>query len=345
MQPPSFALRSHTWITERRHRVDRWHTLCLGLVVLAIGLTPIRAARAQGAGFLLLPIGARSVGGGEAVVADTIGVDGIWWNPASMASMGKGELSINGSQTLEGNSAAIGFARPSRVLGTIAAAANILDYGTQGVTDSAGVEGATSTVRSSILMLSYATEIGQRLRVGLSYKYARLAFTCTGNVVFCGAQSQFVGASSAVDFGAQYVLPTSLPVTIGAAVRNLGPSFQVKDSEQADPLPRTWQAGASARVPLAALDTAGVTLDVMADLLGSLAYEGISARLGGTLTYQDRYSLRAGYTLVEGELGGAALGLGVRLSEGMAIDIARRFDSLAAQSGVSPTYVTLRFRF
>jgi len=29
----------------------------------------------------------------------------------------------------------------------------------------------------------------------------------------------------------------------------------------------------------------------------------------------------------------------------MAIDIARRFDALAAQSGVSPTYVTLRFRF
>lgn len=344
MRPRAFAARQRAGMIERRRRSSPWHAL-LGVASAALLLAPTGQARAQGAGFLLLPIGARSVGSGEAVVADTLGVDAIWWNPASMASMRRSELSINGSQTLEGNSAAIGFARPSRVLGTIAAAANILDYGTQGVKDSVGFEGATSTVRSSILMLSYATEIGERLRVGLSYKYARLAFTCVGDANFCGAESQYVGASSAVDAGAQFVLPTTLPVTLGAAVRNLGPSFQVKDSEQADPLPRTWQVGASARLPIEALDSAGVTLDVLADLLGSLAYQGISTRVAGVLTYDARYTLRAGYTLVEGNLGGAALGLGVVLSEGMAIDIARRFDALASQSGVAPTYVTLRFRF
>ncbi len=327
-----------------RRRATLWKAL-FGVASVAMALAPMRTIRAQGSSFLLLPIGARSVGAGEALIADTLGVDGIWWNPSSMASMSRSELAINGSQTVEGNSAAIGFARPSRVLGTIAAAANILDYGTQGVVDSAGVEGATATVRSSILLLSYATQIGSRLRVGLSYKYARLAFTCVGDVLFCGTESQFVGASSAVDFGAQYVLPTKIPVTVGAAVRNLGPSFQVKDSEQADPLPRTWQTGASARVFETAVDSAGLTLDMMADLLGSLAYEGVSARLGGVLTYDARYSLRAGYTLVEGERGGAAIGLGVELSEGMGIDIARRFDAFSALAGVPPTFVTLRFRF
>jgi len=331
-------------MTESRRRVSLWHAL-LGVASLALAITPLRQLRAQGAAFLLLPIGARSVGGGEAVVADTLGVDGIWWNPASMASMSRGELAINGSQTIEGNSAAIGFARPSRVLGTIAAAANILDYGTQGVTNSDGVEVATATKRSTILILSYATAIGRRLRVGISYKYARDADTCLGDAGACGVEPQFVGASSAVDFGAQYVLPTQLPITLGAAVRNLGPTFQVKDAEQAAPLPRTWQAGASAGVPIAALDTVGLTVNVMADVLGSLAYGGLSVRLGGVVTYADRYSLRAGYTFVEGERSGAALGLGVALSDGMAVDIARRFDSLSSLSGVAPTYVTLRFRF
>ncbi len=344
MHARSFATRTYAFTATSRRRVVRWLAL-YSVASLAIALVAAQPLRAQGSSFLLLPIGARSVGSGEALIADTLGIDGIWWNPASMASMSKAELAINGSQALEGNSAAIGFARPSRVLGTIAMAANILDYGTQGVVDSAGVEGASATVRSSILMLSYATDIGRRLRVGLSYKYARLAFTCVGDALFCGTESQFVGASSAVDFGAQYVLPTKLPVTLGAAVRNLGPSFQVKDAEQADPLPRTWQTGASARVFEAAVDSAGLTLDVLADLLGSLAYQGISARVGGVLTYDAKYTLRAGYSFVEGELGGAAIGLGAVLSEGMAIDIARRFDSLSAQSGVAPTYVTLRFRF
>jgi hypothetical protein len=316
------------------------------LLLFALSVAPLLpdgALTAQGAGFLLLPIGARSVGTGEAAVADTLGADGVWWNPASLAAMNKSELSLSGSQSFEGTSAAIGYARPSRVLGAIALTANILDYGDQGLTDpNTGAELGTISVRSSIFMASYATAIGERLRVGLNYKFARLAFTCTG---LCGETPQFVGSSSALDVGAQYVLATRTPITIGAAIRQLGPSFQVKDAEQADPLPRTWQVGASARVPSASLDSAGFVVDVMADALGSLAYESLSLRLGTVVTYQAKYSLRGGYTLVEGERGGPALGLGVFLSEGMVLDIARRFDGLSAQAGQAPTYVTLRFLF
>ncbi len=299
-------------------------------------------AQNAGAAFLLLPVGARSVGTGEAAVADTLGVDGAWWNPASLSGMRRSELSLNLSQAFEGTSAAIGFARASRVLGTLAASATILDYGSQTVTDTTGVNVGEVAIRSSIAMVSYATPIGDRLRLGLNYKYARLAFTCSGE---CGPTPQFVGSSSALDIGAQYVVPSTIPLTIGAAVRHLGPDFQVKDAPQADPLPRTWQVGASARLPMAALDSVGVAVDLMADVLGSLAYESMSLRLGGVLTYQARYSLRAGYTLVEGERGGPALGLGVFLSDGMILDIARRFDSFSAQTGQTPTYVALRFLF
>lgn len=323
-----------------RHFAARYLTVVLASLVACAAQGTV--LHAQGANFLLLPVGARSVGAGEAAVADTLGADGVWWNPAALAAMSRSEVSLSGSQSFEGNNASIVYARPSRVLGTLAATANILDYGDQANTGDTPAESGTISVRSTILMVSYATAIGQRLRVGLNYKYGRFAFTCAG---VCGPQSQFVGASSALDAGVQYVLPTKTPVTVGGAVRHLGPSFQVKDAEQADPLPRTWQAGVSARLPLAALDSIGVKLDVMTDLLGSLAYEGISVRFGGVATYQERYSLRGGYSIVDENLGGAAIGMGVVLSEGMVIDIARSFGGLSAQAGQAPTYVTLRFRF
>ncbi len=320
--------------------------LC-GIAVALVGSPLVDAipleAQNAGATFLLLPTGARSVGGGEAAVADTLGAESAWWNPAALGAMKRSELSLNGSQTFEGTSAAISVARPSRVLGTIGAAATILDYGTQGLTDpTTGSEVGTITIRSSVAMLSYATPVGNRLRFGLSYKYARQAFTCSG---LCGDTPQLSGSSSALDVGAQYVMPTTLPLTVAAAVRHIGPRFQVQDAEQADPLPRTWQVGASARLPIPALDSAETAIDVMADLFKSTADQSVGARFGAVVTYRARYSLRGGYALDEGERGGPAIGLGAYLSDGMVLDIARRFDSFSAQAGATPTYVSLRFLF
>jgi hypothetical protein len=324
--------------------VRRWSSLrIVAAFALSLGSATTARAQSSGAEFLMFPVGARGVSTGEAAVADTLGADGAWWNPASLAAMRRSELSLNGSQSFEGTSAAIGFARPSKALGTLAISATILDYGDQGATEGgAGGDVGTISIRSSVAMLSYATPIGSRLRVGLSYKYARLAFTCSG---LCGPVPQFVGTSGALDVGAQYVLPTTMPLTVGAALRHVGPDFQVRDAEQADPLPRTWQVGLSGRVPSTVMATQGLAMDVMADVLGTLAFPELSARVGGVLTYQQKYSLRAGYTLGNGERGGAAVGVGVFLSDGMVLDLSRRFGGLSAQAGQAPTYVALRFLF
>jgi hypothetical protein len=338
--PAGWPLRSPTLRPLPRCR--RRPLVLVALALAAAGGRPL-PAQAAGAAFLLLPVGSRSVGTGEATVADTLGVDGAWWNPASLAAVRRAELSLNGSQAFEGTSAAVGLALSSRALGTLAVSATILDYGDQGVTDpGSGADIGTLSIRSSVAMVSYATPIGDRLRLGLSYKYLRLAFTCSG---LCGETPQFVGSSTALDAGVQYRLPTAMPITLGAALRQLGPDFQVRDAEQADPLPRTWQVGASARVPSARLRENDVQVDVLGDLLGSLAYERLSARLGAVVTYRSRYALRGGYTLVEGERGGPSVGLGVFLSDGMVLDLARRFDGFSAQAGQAPTYVSLRFLF
>ena len=54
----------------------------------------------EGALFLLVPVGARAVGLGQAVVASDLGAESIWANPAGLARLTKNELSINHSQTI-----------------------------------------------------------------------------------------------------------------------------------------------------------------------------------------------------------------------------------------------------
>lgn len=321
----------------RHNRLSRWLAVVQVLALVASGAEA--GAQVAGASFLQLPIGARSVGSGQATVADTLGVEAMWWNPGALAAMERSELALSGSQTYVGTSATVGYARPSRAIGTVALSANIVDYGEQGVTgETGGPDLAKINIRSTIAMLSYATPIGSRLRVGLNYKYARWAFSCAG---LCGVSS-YSGSSSAVDAGVQLVLPTTIPVTLAGAVRNIGPDFQVKDSEQADPLPRTWQVGASARIPSERLDAAETTVDIMTDVLSTLG-EPVSLRIGSVLTYRARYSLRAGYMTAPDLGGGPSLGLGVFLSDGMVLDIASHFDGYSAVQ--SATYVTLRFLF
>jgi hypothetical protein len=266
----------------------------------------------------------------------------MWWNPAALARLGKKEVAVHHSQTLIATSDMLTFALPSRVLGTIAASAYLVNYGDQAATDPVnGTEIGTITNRNYQLALSYATPVGKRLSAGVTYKFIMLRFQCTG---VCGNVPVISGSTSALDLGAQYVLPTSLPVTIGASVRNIGPALQVKDAEQADPLPRIIQVGGKARVPLQSLNEAGASLDVTLDVQSAAALNGAAGGLGLILGYRDVAFLRAGYKLQPGDAKGPSIGLGFQRG-GFALDLARRFDAASAQLGEPPTYISLRARF
>lgn len=322
-----------------------WLDRCVrAAVVLALSASMAANARAQNGGlFLLVPFGAHAVALGEAVVADsTLGTEAMWWNPAALARLGKKEVAVHHSQTLIATSDMLTFALPSRVLGTIAASAYLVNYGDQAATDPVnGTEIGTITNRNYQLALSYATPVGKRLSAGVTYKFIMLRFQCTG---VCGNVPVISGSTSALDLGAQYVLPTSLPVTIGASVRNIGPALQVKDAEQADPLPRIIQVGGKARVPLQSLNDAGASLDVTLDVQSAAALNGAAGGLGLILGYRDVAFLRAGYKLQPGDAKGPSIGLGFQRG-GFALDLARRFDAASAQLGEPPTYISLRARF
>ena len=311
--------------------------------VLLLCMAGTEAAAQNGGLFLLVPFGARAVGHGEAVVADTtMGTEAMWWNAAALARLKKKEVAIHHSQTVIAISDMLTFAVPSKVLGTLAASAYLVNYGDQQATDAqTGTPIGTITNRNYQLALSYATPVGARFNAGLTYKFVMLRFQCSG---VCGAIPVISGSTSALDLGAQYVLPTRLPVTVAASVRNLGPALQVRDAEQADPLPRVIQVGARVRVPIKALELSKATLDVATDLISAPALGGGAGGIGVALGYREQAFVRAGYKLQQGQGSGPSVGLGFQRG-GFGVDIARRFDALSAQLGEPPTYVSIRARF
>lgn len=317
--------------------------LFAALLCVAAATLPQDALAQNGGLFLLVPFGARAVALGEAIVADsTLGTEGTWWNAAALARLGKREVAVHHSQTVIATSDMLTYAVPSRILGTLAASAYLVNYGDQQATDAvSGTPLGTITNRNYLLSLSYATPVGKRLSAGVSYKFLMLRFQCSG---ICGDVPVISGSTSALDLGAQYALPTAIPLTLGVSLRNMGPALQVKDAEQADPLPRVLQIGAKARLPVAALARNDATLDLSGDLISASALGGAAAGVGATLSYRQFAFLRAGYKVQPGQGKGPSIGFGFERGA-LLVDIARRFDALSSQLGDPPTYVSLKARF
>lgn len=299
----------------------------------------------SGAAFLVVPFGARAVGMGEAITADTaLGAEGIWWNAAALARAKSKEVAFHHSQTFLANSEMLTLVFPSKVIGTLAVGGYFVDYGQIQATDEFNNPTGVVSNRTFLVSASYATPIGSRASFGLTYKFFAQRFNdCSG---VCGGLTIATGNSSALDLGVQYSVPVSVPLSVGLSVRNIGPKLQVKDQPQADPLPRLWQAGISSRLPIASLTAAGAAVDVNVDVMKVPSVGGVELGTGAALSYRDEYFLRAGYKRQagEGQGGGPSLGLGFQRGA-FGFDFSRRFDQLSRQSGETPTYITLRARF
>jgi hypothetical protein len=305
-------------------------------------------ARAQsgvaenGALFLLLPIGARAVGMGQAVTADQGGSEAVWWNPAGLARLDKREAAIHHSQTINGTDDALSIVVPSSLLGVVALSVNILDYGSLDVTSADPNAPAVGSVtpRNLAYAGSYATTIGDHLNAGLTYKVVQFRVDCSGSCPF----NTSVATSSALDAGLQYDFGKGFPLTLAAAVRNLGPRLQVNDSPQSDPLPARLQFGVLYRVAGAERFARGLEMSVSGDVLDELRIDNPSTRIGTELTYEKRYHFRAGYVLGSSTAGGPSVGVGLSTGS-LVLDLARLFQGLSADSGQPPFFVSLRYLF
>src|SRR5688500_9593314 len=238
--------RRHTDNAHRRGDSARVRTRTLAIA----GLLFTRAAAAQGSAssdgalFLLLPVGAQTVGMAQATVAERLGSESIWSNPAAIARQEKREVAIHHSETIAARGDVITVLIPKKNVGAFAASVNVLDFGNQQITDPGGTPIGLVLPRNLLFAGTFGASIGGSLSVGVTYKRLQYRVDCSGQ---CANVTTFSATSSAVDLGAQYDVPGDSSIRLGAAIRSVGTRLQITDRERADPLPARVEVGVSYR--------------------------------------------------------------------------------------------------
>ena len=329
-----------------RRRRSSWRlSACVAAAIAAFGAPAPAAAQkpaTEGALFLLLPIGARAVGQGQAIVGDEPGSEAVWWNPAAIARGDRREIAIHHSQTIVATGDAVTLVVPSALLGVLAVGANIVYYGREDITDTVGTVGVLIP-QNIVYAATYATPIARRFAAGISYKIVQLRLDCSGG---CAGVPTVSASSSALDAGVQARLAGLVPATVGVAVRNVGPRLQVNDKDQSDPLPTRVQAGVSIDVPNVQGVDPQVKIRVSADLLSDVHFSAPSPRFGASIGYRDRAFFRTGYIFDRGDGEGDGPSIGFGLASGsLVLDIGRILRGLSVDAGKPPTYVSLRYLF
>ena len=330
----------------RRHRSKARSPLSTIVLVTGIGLAASTASAqssnsSDGALFLLLPVGARAVGMGQAMVGERPGSEAVWWNPSAISRQDKKEIAIHHSQTIAATGDAITFVYPTAGAGALALSINVLNFGDQQITDPGGVPVGVVLPRNILLAATYGAAIGKRFNAGLTYKRLQYRVDCSGQ---CTNVSTFSATSSAVDFGFQYDAPTKSPLTFGAAVRSIGTRLQINDQEEPDPLPTRIEVGATYKLPFIAALVADTEVRVAADVIADKNVDHPAGRIGADVTYEKNIHLRAGYVAHDANGARTALGFGIGTVH-LVFDIARTFGGLSADAGQTPTYFSLRYLF
>lgn len=282
--------------------------------------------QAQGAEFLLLPVGARATALGQAAVTEGGTTEAIFWNPAGLASIERGEFAVHHYEAFFGTGDALAIAVRRARLGTLAVAGYLVNYGDLDLTsrDGNGLPIGRISPRNIALSVSYATDVGAGVDIGLTYKLVQFRVDCTGD---CTDVPGAVATTHAADVGFRVALP-SLPLVVGVSLRNVGFKLQVENSAQADPLPTRLAVGVAYVVVRPAPANALERLDVrvLADVQGGVgrgqqppvALVGIESGVG------ELVRLRGGYAFLDSDARGPSLGVGLKMG-GLALDVARVF--------------------
>jgi hypothetical protein len=309
----------------------------------AISVTPARAQgglSTEGALFLLVPVGARTVGTGQTLAAAEAGSESLWGNPAGLARMTTREIALHYSKTVVADGTVLAMVYPVAKAGVFAVSAQLYDYGAQDFTDQVGTIGQLLP-RSVVAAATYAATLGPNFRAGVTYKVVQSRLDCTGP---CGNISTFNASTSAFDAGMQYATLRADSMTFGLVMRQLGLKLQVNDNAQSDPLPTRLHLGVQALVPSVTRALPGAELLWSAELVNRTSLNDPAVRVGAELGLQRQLYIRGGYSSGSGDAAGPAFGLGFVRGK-LALDFARVFGGFSSDAGQPPTYLSLRVRF
>jgi hypothetical protein len=322
--------------------------LCLVTAALILTAATTSTVHAQsgppdeGAPEFVLPIGPRTTAMGLTGVTSSRGSESPWWNPSLVARAPRdASLGVQSKVTAAAEADLAGVVvYPLPPDGSVAQFARHLGYGEQDAFDKNNQLSGTFTTSNTIVGVTFASTFARYVAAGFSIKTLLISFNCSGSCPQLPSSRQ----DAALDFGGHAYLTKDSTLAFGATVRNIGPKLQIQDSPQADPLPARADMGISYSPKLPNAKDVEVTgaADVITRISGGTAP---GFRAGGELTYQHKYSVRAGY-VVNGPsdvLEGATFGLGI-ISGKLTIDFAQMLTNAQAASD-RPTLISLRYTF
>ena len=320
--------------------------LALGAAVQVDAQTPDEEAEergsSEGALFLLLPVGAKAVALGRAVTA-LPGSESVWWNPAGLAWARDRSLLLYGGDHQVGEATAVSLVLTREALGALGVSYQLLDLGDQDVTDVEGNVVGALHGRNHLGIVTLATDMGERLSLGVNLKLVRARFSCVGQCTDAGVTA----TTFAVDAGVQFHgLADAL--RIGAMVAHAGSDLQVLNEEQADPLPTRIRVAVGYEVLRHFLDSDEVTFSLDIELEDRWRDPGSPATYIGTqvtVGSGDVLYVRSGYVFgAEQQVDGWAVGVGVRY-ERFDLGLAKSLASRSFAGSTEPVHISFGLVF
>lgn len=302
-----------------------------------------RAPSNEGALFLILPVGAQGIAMGRAMTA-LPSQESAFWNPAGLAQVDDRRFFLYRGDQLAGRATAFSFLLGRESVGTLGISYQELDVGDQQMTGLSGEVLGSLSVRGYQGVVSFATELVDRVSVGTNFKMVQFRIGCRGQCLDQGVTA----TTYAVDAGIQATFSDALPLRVGVMIAHLGPDLQVVNAEQADPLPVRARVAAAYDIldhfeEVPAFDLRfTVEVEERWRALGSPSvHVGTEVATTGTETL----SVRLGYAYGrDGQVGGAALGLGLRVSR-FDLGIARSLARTSLGTGSEPVHISLGVTF
>lgn len=302
------------------------------LLVLALVLVSVQALYGgsenrrgtAGAMELLLPVGSRGSAMGSSLNAVAMGAEAIHWNPAGVVRT-PGVEAMFSTMSYIADIRLNYFALSSSFgdFGSIGVSLRSLDFGEIPITTVNSPEGTSGTYSPSYITggLTFSRAFTDRIYGGITAKLV------SENVIRTSA------SGIAFDFGVQYG-SSEVPIRLGIALKNLGPSmkFDGPDMEYfadipgQDPgsrpralrlpgaefeLPSTLEIGVGYDYKLADQHALVLSGDFLNNNFGSDEY-----RVGAEYNYDDRFFVRAGYAAAQNEddnIYGPTFGVGVNV--------------------------------
>jgi hypothetical protein len=194
------------------------------LILLLIGVSSSRAQDISRVGtsaaqFLKLGVGARAAALGEAAVTFSSNVTGLYWNPASIASIDRTSIAVSRNELYANLSYNfIGFVQPLGASSAFGVSAIYLDSGDIEITtlDDPDGTGSFFSWEAYCLGLSYSRFVTDRLRIGGTIKYVREG----AGAFHQSAQTIAIDIGSLLDTGV-------LGLKLGMCLSNFGGQMQL----------------------------------------------------------------------------------------------------------------------